>query len=52
MQQVYVKSLILMAINADSASLAFAAFRNDAEKGEIARSLTNVELQKLLDVSR
>ena len=49
MQRAYVKSLILMAINADSASLAFAAFRNDAKKGEIARSLTNVQLQKLLD---
>jgi len=44
-----VKSLILMAINADSAYKAFSAFRSDQKKDDPAKKLTNEQLQMLLD---
>lgn len=48
-QRSAIKSLILMAINATSANLAFSAFRNDKKKGDPLRSIKNDQLQALLD---
>jgi hypothetical protein len=44
-----VKSLILMAINADSANKAFSAFRSDRKEGDPLKKLINEQLQALLD---
>ncbi|EDM71805.1 hypothetical protein RAZWK3B_20671 [Roseobacter sp. AzwK-3b] len=44
-----VKSLILMAINANNANGAFAAFRNAHKRGDPLKKLTNEQLQILLD---
>lgn len=48
-QRDVVKSLILMAINADSASKAFAAFRRSHKKDDPLKNLTNEQLQTLLE---
>ncbi len=48
-QRDVIKSLILMAINADSAEKAFQAFRNDQKKGSPFKKLENDDLQILLD---
>lgn len=48
-QRDVIKSLILMAINADSAEKAFQAFRNDQKKGSPFKKLENDHLQILLD---
>ena len=48
-QRGVVKSLVLMAINADSAELSYQAFRNDKKKGDPHKRLSNDQLEKLLD---
>lgn len=48
-QRDVIKSLILMAINADSAEKAFQAFRNDQKKGSPFKKLGNDDLRILLD---
>ena len=48
-QRDVVKSLILMAINANNANGAFAAFRNAHKRGDPLKKLTNEQLQILLD---
>ena len=48
-QRAYVKLLFLMAINADSNTKTFQAFRNYDRKDKLGQSLTNNELGILLD---
>jgi hypothetical protein len=48
-QRDVIKSLVLMAINADSAEKAFQAFRNDQKTGNLYKKLGNDHLKILLD---
>ena len=48
-QRAIIKSLILMAINADSATIAYAAFRRAQKVNDPAKKMKNNQLQKLLD---
>ena len=48
-QRDYVKLLVLMGINADSAKKAYKAFRNSDRKDKLGQSLTDIQLAALLD---
>jgi hypothetical protein len=48
-QRDYVKLLVLMGINADSDKKAYRAFRNSDRKDKLGQSLTDIQLEALLD---